>query len=101
MIINIFYNYFFISDFALLFLFQRYGSVSFTLPSLVDSTTSRLYTLNDLNRVRNFISRTQNLGVATEAFQQALENINNNIRWYEKNLKPILNWLEERKLKIN
>jgi hypothetical protein len=78
------------------FKYLRYGSVSFTLPNLVTSIISRLSSRNDLKRVETFIaSNVNNLGVATEAFQKAIENINANIRWTEKNVENIKEWLAQ------
>jgi hypothetical protein len=66
------------------------------LPSLVNSVTNRLNQRNDLNRVENFIKANEgNLGVATEAFASAVENIKTNIRWSDKNLKAVSTWLSE------
>lgn len=75
---------------------SRYGSVSFTLPTLVTSITNRLNTRYDLSRVENFIA-THDLGLTTEAFQKAIENINTNIRWTEKNIQNIKKWLQNNK----
>ena len=55
--------------------------------------TQRLNTKYQLKRVQDFIDRTPELGVAKEAFAQALENINTNIRWRETNLEPVTQWL--------
>ncbi len=74
----------------------RYGSVSFTLPTLVTSITNNLNTKYDLKRVEYFIA-THYLGVTTEAFQKAVENINTNIRWTERNVENIKKWLQNNK----
>lgn len=74
-------------------LFCRYSSVSFTLANLVTSCTSRLNKQTDLNRVENFVKQTSNLGPAAEAFKNAIETIQTNIRWTQMNLKPIREWL--------
>jgi len=66
------------------------------LPNLVTGVTQRLSTKLELQRVQDFIARNQNnLGGATEAFSQALENINTNMRWKEKNLQLVHEWLSE------
>jgi aminopeptidase N len=74
-------------------LIEKYGSVSFTLPTLVTSITNKLNTKYDLKRVEYFIA-THYLGVTTEAFQTAVENINTNIRWTERNVENIKKWLQ-------
>lgn len=74
-------------------LISSYGSVSYTLPNLVTTVTSQLNKEIDLARVEDFIRRTPNLGVTTEAFKNAIETIKTNIRWTQKNLKTIQDWL--------
>lgn len=76
-------------------LVERHGSTSFTLPSLIESITSRLSSNYHLQRIQDFIKKTPNLGVTEDAFEQAIENININIRWLITNLKPIVDWLDE------
>jgi hypothetical protein len=63
------------------------------LPSLVTTITDRLNTRYDLRRVELFIN-SNNLGLTTEAFQKAVENINTNIRWTERNVDSIKTWLK-------
>ena len=71
----------------------RFGRVAFTLSRLVESVTSNLNTKYQLNRVEDFIKRTPNLGIASDAFKQSLENIKTNIRWIETNKNNINTWL--------
>lgn len=71
-----------------------YGGISLALSNLVTSCTSRLNKKFDLDRVECFIKRTPNLGNAAEAFQNALETIQTNIRWTQKNMQPIFDWLK-------
>lgn len=74
-------------------LFERHGDVSFTLASLVDSITKYLNTNSYLLRLINFVERNSDLGVAQKAFEQAIENVQFNTRWTNKNLEPIKQWL--------
>ena len=60
---------------------------------MVTTVTSQLNKEIDLARVEDFIRRTPNLGVTTEAFKNAIETIKTNIRWTQKNLKTIQDWL--------
>ncbi|CAF0998437.1 unnamed protein product, partial [Brachionus calyciflorus] len=76
-------------------LLEEFGSLSFTLPNFVDAATSRLSSNYDLERIRQFMRKNSNLGVATEAFNRALENINSNIRWLNKNVLQIKTWLSQ------
>ena len=68
--------------------------MSFTLPNIIKVVTGKMNKKSDLARVQSFIERHPKLGVASEAFQQALENINTNIRWMDKNYKKIDDWLQ-------
>ncbi|CAF0920546.1 unnamed protein product [Brachionus calyciflorus] len=76
-------------------LVERYGAFSFTLPTLIDSIIKTLNSNYYLKRLDDFIERAQDLGVAADAFKQAIEKINTNIRWKEKNLDSIHNWLKD------
>ena len=69
--------------------------MSFTLPTLVSNVFNRLNSQFELKKVEDFIKRHPNLAVAKNAFSQALENINTNIRWMDKYFTKIDNWLIE------
>ena len=47
----------------------------------------------ELNLVKKFLIDHRNLGSAAKAFDQALENIETNIRWVETNFNDVLEWL--------
>jgi hypothetical protein len=73
--------------------YRLYGFVSFTLPNLVDTVTSGLKTKYDLKTLLDFIENTPELGIAESAFEIAIENINTNIQWVEKNQESVKSWL--------
>lgn len=49
----------------------------------------------DLERVESFLKKQGDVGIATMAFQQTLENIRLNIRWMSKNKETIQKWFDE------
>ena len=70
-------------------------SVDLSVKAIMDTWTLRkgypvVYVTQRLKSKRN----RNNLDVATEAFSRALENINTNIRWLEKNLRSVHEWLD-------
>lgn len=69
-------------------------TTSTNLPNLVLSITNSISTLEGLQEVENFIKTTPNLGNAADAFNQAVENINLNIRWRSRNFPLIDAWLK-------
>ena len=73
-------------------LYAEYGGLTFTLPRFVDAATGLLNTDYDMERIKNFLSRNPNLGIASEAFQRAMENIDSNIRWLKVNLIKFKQW---------
>lgn len=74
-------------------LYSEYGGLTFTLPRFVDAATGLLNTEYDKERIKSFIGKNWNLGIASEAFQRALENIDSNIRWLKVNLVKFKQWL--------
>ena len=56
-----------------------------------------LNTKGDLNRVQNFVNKYADLGVYAASFRLALENIDLNIQWMERNYQIIKNWFEFKK----
>lgn len=73
---------------------DKYGTASFTLPDIVESVTQNLNTKYHLKRIEEFIENNE-LAVAAEAFNQAIENIKINMRWLQNNLAPVKQWLIE------
>ena len=73
--------------------YLRYGQNSFSLAALIESLTSKLNTKYELNRLKIFVSQQTDLGVTKPALDRAIENIQTNIRWMDKNYKLITDWL--------
>ena len=73
---------------------NSYGSVSFTLSRLIERVLNNFNNRYELKLVEDFISQHPYLGISEGAFKQSVETININIRWINKNLNLIGNWLE-------
>ncbi len=74
---------------------RSYGGVSFTLSRLVERVLANFNTNYELTLVEKFIGERGTLGVATNSFNEAIENININIRWMNKNLNHVTSWLRK------
>lgn len=79
-------------------LLEKYGGVIYTLPNMVNVVLNKLNSQKDLERVEHFM-RTNELGIASRAFEESLDTIKANKKWMEKNLNLILKWLIKDKLK--
>jgi len=76
----------------LLIFVRRFGG-SFTFYNLLESVTKTLNTQYELERVEKLLKNSKHL--TPELSNKITENIINNIRWIEKNMKPIKNWLKD------
>ena len=76
----------------LLIFVRRFGG-SFTFYNLLESVTKTLNTQYELERVEKLLKNSKHL--TPELSNKITENIINNIRWMEKNMKPIKNWLKD------
>jgi hypothetical protein len=66
----------------------------FTLSEIVKSALANFNTQFDLRRVEAFVNENKNnLGTAADSFKSSIETIKTNIRWTEKNMKPIAEFL--------
>ncbi|PSN54388.1 Aminopeptidase N [Blattella germanica] len=70
------------------------GSSLFTINSIVRSSTKRINTPFDLSDLMQFSSiHRRELGTATRAVEQAIEQAEANVKWMERNYEPIVRWL--------
>lgn len=60
---------------------------------LIDELFINFNTKYELSRVEKFISERTELGVTKSSFARALEGIRSNIRWREKNMITLTDWL--------
>ncbi|CAC5387007.1 ANPEP [Mytilus coruscus] len=74
-------------------IFKQYGG-SFLFSYLITGITAKFNTEFDLQSVHNFKESVPSLGSGARAFQQAVENINLNIKWMAKNSQIIQEWLK-------
>lgn len=74
---------------------NSYGKSSFSFGGLVRSVASSFNTQIELNQLLTFYETVKaDLGPAKRAFQIAIEEVEYNIRWRNKNYKMLEDWLE-------
>ncbi|XP_062873688.1 leucyl-cystinyl aminopeptidase [Trichomycterus rosablanca] len=72
---------------------QKFPIGSFPLQRIIMSTTGQFSTKMHLEEVESFFSSLKERGSQMRSAQEAVESINLNIRWMEKNLNTLRNWL--------
>ncbi|XP_035679687.1 aminopeptidase N-like [Branchiostoma floridae] len=76
------------------FYFDTYDGTSFTMTGIVEDVTSQFSTQEDLDELETFLAAHPNQGTATQAFSQAVENTQANIRWRRDNEDKLRTWLQ-------
>lgn len=72
------------------------GTALNNINAIIKSSTSRSNTKYELKDLIEFVTEHKGeLGSASRAAEQAIENVQANIHWVEKNHIPIYNWLEK------
>ena len=89
----LFFSKYFLPHFVSIYL--SFSGISFTLGRLVERVLKSFNTKYELDLVEKFIQTQNNLGIAEGAFKQAIENININVRWLNRNLERISAWLNQ------
>nr|XP_031529084.1 endoplasmic reticulum aminopeptidase 2 isoform X2 [Vicugna pacos] len=74
-------------------LLKKFDLGSFALRMIISGTTSHFSSKDELQEVKLFFESLKDQGVHLEIFQIVLETISKNIRWLEKNLSTLRNWL--------
>lgn len=70
------------------------GSSLFTINTIVRSCTKRINSPFELGDLMQFaLAHRHELGTATRAVEQALEQAEANVKWMERNYEPIVRWL--------
>ncbi|XP_021941452.1 aminopeptidase N [Zootermopsis nevadensis] len=70
------------------------GSSLFTISNIVRSCTKRINSPFELSDLMQFASvHHHELGAATRAMEQSLEQAGANVKWMESNYEPIVKWL--------
>lgn len=74
---------------------DRFGLNERNLGRLIPTITSRFTTQYKLNEMKSFFEAYPNAGAGVNARIQALETVENNIKWLATNQAPILDWLDK------
>lgn len=74
---------------------ERFGLGERNLGRLIPTITSRFTTTSKLNEMKRFFEDYPNAGAGENARIQALEAVENNIKWLERNQKSIDTWLDQ------
>uniref|UniRef100_A0A4W4FRU3 Aminopeptidase n=1 Tax=Electrophorus electricus TaxID=8005 RepID=A0A4W4FRU3_ELEEL len=72
---------------------QKFPVGSFALQSIIASTTSQFSRKLQLEEVQSFFGSLKERGSQMRSVQEAIENIELNIRWMESNLATLRKWL--------
>lgn len=81
-------------------LVQKFELGSATIAHMVMGTTDQFSTRARLEEVKGFFSSLKENGSQLRCVQQAIEAIEENIRWMDKNFEKIRLWLQKEKLEI-
>jgi len=73
---------------------NTFGDAPFVLDSIIRRVTSLFHTQEDRRDVSNFFAENQ-LGKGSRSIAQALEQIDINIKWVERNSQSLGEWLEK------
>lgn len=72
------------------------GTALNNVNGIIKSSTNRINTKYELKDLVEFVNEHKGeLGSASRAAEQAIENVEANILWLEKNYKPIYSWLKD------
>lgn len=74
---------------------DRFGLNERNLGRMIPTITSRFTTTSKLNEMKRFFEDFPNAGAGANARVQALEAVENNIKWLERNQEPIKDWLNQ------
>ncbi|XP_065354225.1 glutamyl aminopeptidase-like isoform X3 [Calliphora vicina] len=78
-------------------LVERFGINERYMGRMIPSITSRFASQTKLEEMEAFFEKYPEAGAGTAARKEALENVKNNIKWLEQNLKPVGEWLQSQK----
>lgn len=74
---------------------DRFGLNERNLGRMIPTITSRFTTTSKLNEIKRFFEDFPNAGAGANARIQALETVENNIKWLARNQKSIGDWLHQ------
>lgn len=73
----------------------RFGLNERNLGNMIPSITSRFTSESQLNEMKAFFAKYSESGAGANARIQALEHVENNIKWLQRNREPIGVWLNQ------
>jgi glutamyl aminopeptidase len=73
----------------------RFGLNERNLGRMIPTITSRFTTVSKLNEMKRFFEEYPEAGAGANARIQALEAVENNIKWLQRNQQPIGDWLSQ------
>jgi len=74
-------------------LYSEFGVGLNMLGNFVSAGTSSSFTEFDLQQIEMFMNSQDDLGVASRAFAQSKEGAQNNVKYLQRNLQELTNWL--------
>ncbi|KYO48740.1 hypothetical protein Y1Q_0004118 [Alligator mississippiensis] len=74
-------------------LLEKFELASFSIRTIISGTTSHFSSRDELEEVEIFFKSLNNQGSQLKITRVVLETITKNIRWLEKNLSSLRNWL--------
>lgn len=73
-----------------------YGKTSFSLGALIRSLSYAMNTQIELNQLMNFYESVKSdVGTGKRSFQNAIEEVETNVQWRNRNYKILEDWMTE------
>ncbi|XP_071585951.1 endoplasmic reticulum aminopeptidase 1-like [Heliangelus exortis] len=79
-------------------LIEKFGLGSSSIANIVTGVTRCYSTRSQLAEVREFFSSLEEKGAGLRCVQQALETIEHNLQWMDRNLEEVKTWLRKKHL---
>ncbi|KAI3372894.1 hypothetical protein L3Q82_023351 [Scortum barcoo] len=76
-------------------LVQKFQLGSFCIRSIVIGTTGQFSTPEELTEVQLFFESIKEQASQLRATRVALDNVQKNVRWFQRNLEPLRTWLNK------
>lgn len=77
-----------------------YGKTSFSLGNLIRSVSTSMNTQVELNQLMNFYETIKSdVGTGKRSFQIAIEEVESNVAWRNRNYKIIEDWIQQQRIK--
>ncbi|MEQ2223328.1 hypothetical protein ILYODFUR_035678 [Ilyodon furcidens] len=76
-------------------LVKKFQLGSFCIRNIITGTTGQFSSPEELTEVQQFFESIKEQASQLRSTQLALDNVQKNIRWVQRNLKSLRNWLNE------